>query len=44
VQGTPAKTGSLDPEGARVASGPDAYITWMTNIADNLIRCLSGRT
>jgi zinc transport system substrate-binding protein len=44
VQGTPAKTGSLDPEGARVASGPDAYITLMTNIADNLIRCLSGRT
>lgn len=43
VQGTQARTASLDPEGARVTPGPDAYFTLMTNIADNLARCLSGR-
>jgi zinc transport system substrate-binding protein len=43
VQGTRARTASLDPEGARVDPGPDAYFTLMTSIADSLMRCLSVR-
>lgn len=42
VQGTQAKTSSLDPEGGRVAPGPDAYFQVMTRIADSLTGCLSG--
>ena len=43
VQGTQARTASLDPEGARVDPGPDAYFALMSNMAGDLTRCLSGR-
>ena len=42
VQGTQARTASLDPEGARVDPGPDAYFALMSNMAGDLTRCLSG--
>jgi zinc transport system substrate-binding protein len=43
VQGTQAKTGSLDPEGASAKPGPDAYFDLMRKLADSLRRCLQGR-
>jgi zinc transport system substrate-binding protein len=38
-----ARLGQLDPEGALVEPGPDAYFTTMTALADSLADCLSRR-
>jgi len=36
IEGTEAKTGILDPLGADLAAGPEAYFQLMTRLADNL--------
>ncbi|WP_448205238.1 zinc ABC transporter substrate-binding protein [Azospirillum sp. sgz302134] len=41
VDGTKAKKGVLDPEGADLPDGPDLYPTLMRNIAASLKGCLS---
>ncbi len=41
VEGTPAGTGVLDPLGADLMPGPDAYFQVMENLADALVACLS---
>lgn len=40
VDGTGARIGSLDPLGADVPPGGDAYFTMMRDLADSLTRCL----
>lgn len=42
VQGTKAKKGVLDPEGAGLAAGPDLYPTLLRNIAASLKGCLAS--
>lgn len=41
TEGTPAKSGVLDPLGAKLEPGPDAYVQILRGIADNLGTCLS---
>ncbi len=41
IEGTDAHTGILDPLGADLAAGPDAYFDLMDNMAKNLYRCLA---
>ncbi|MGH6620132.1 MAG: zinc ABC transporter substrate-binding protein ZnuA [Alphaproteobacteria bacterium] len=43
VQGTQAKTAALDPEGATVDPGPEAYFDIMRKLARSLTGCLTGR-
>lgn len=43
IRGTSAELAVLDPLGAGVPPGPEAYFTIMREIADNLVGCLSGR-
>lgn len=42
LEGTQAKAGTLDPIGAEIPSGPDAYFTLLENLADSLRGCLGG--
>jgi len=42
VQGTGARTATLDPLGARLEAGPDAYFQLMRNLARDLTGCLLG--
>jgi zinc transport system substrate-binding protein len=42
VEGTSARMGALDPIGADLAEGPDAYAQMMRNLAANLIGCLGA--
>ena len=42
VEGTTAKTGTLDPEGGLLSPGPDLYAKLMYGLADNLKTCLGG--
>ena len=41
VEGTGARSAVLDPLGADMAPGADAYFTLMHTLADSLVRCLS---
>lgn len=41
VAGTSVRVGVLDPEGANMAPGADAYFTLMDRIADSLATCLA---
>ncbi len=41
IQGTAAKTGVLDPLGASLAQGPDAYFDLMRGLARSLRACLA---
>jgi zinc transport system substrate-binding protein len=41
VEGSGARTGVLDPEGATLKDGPALYFTLMRNLADELLRCLA---
>ena len=41
TEGTRARAGTLDPEGARVEPGPDAYATLLRNLAGGLRTCLT---
>ncbi len=43
IKGTDARTGVLDPLGAKVPAGEDAYFTLMRNMAKSLRTCLSGK-
>lgn len=40
VEGTNARKGTLDPEGATIPAGPDLYFTLMRALAANLKACL----
>jgi zinc transport system substrate-binding protein len=41
IEGTSARAGTLDPEGALVTPGPDAYATLLRNLAGGLKACLA---
>ena len=42
TEGTDARSGTLDPEGATLAAGPELYFELMRSIATSLNECLSG--
>ncbi|WP_026613781.1 zinc ABC transporter substrate-binding protein ZnuA [Ensifer aridi] len=42
IEGTPAKSGTLDPEAASLEPGPDLYFQLMENIGTSLKECLSS--
>ncbi|WP_421696142.1 zinc ABC transporter substrate-binding protein [Aestuariivirga sp.] len=42
IEGTGAREGVLDPVGANLTPGPDAYSQLLSNLAGNLKACLSG--
>ena len=42
IAGTGARTGTLDPIGAGIEPGPDAYARLLTGLADSFVRCLAG--
>jgi zinc transport system substrate-binding protein len=44
TEGTSARAGTLDPEGARVEPGPAAYDTLLRNLAAGLRSCLSPQS
>jgi zinc transport system substrate-binding protein len=41
IEGTSARSGTLDPEGGRLEPGPDLYFTLMRRLAGDLRGCLS---
>jgi zinc transport system substrate-binding protein len=41
VEGTRARTGTIDPEGARIPAGPDLYFALLRNLARDLKACLA---
>ena len=41
VEGTPARIGTIDPEGARIEAGPDLYFTLLRTLANDLKACLA---
>ena len=41
IEGTPAKSGTLDPEAATLTAGPDLYFDMMRGIATSMKTCLS---
>ncbi len=43
IEGTGARLGTLDPLGAGLAPGKDAYFTLMEKLAENLAACLAPR-
>ncbi|MDB5552453.1 MAG: znuA [Rhizobium sp.] len=43
LEGTQSKTGTLDPEAATLAEGPDLYFNLMRGLAGSLKDCLSGK-
>jgi len=42
LEGTPAKSGTLDPEAATLDAGPDLYFQMMEAIGASLKSCLSS--
>ena len=42
LEGTPAKSGTLDPEAATLTEGPNLYFDLMRGIATSLTDCLKG--
>ncbi|PDT42909.1 MULTISPECIES: zinc ABC transporter substrate-binding protein [Sinorhizobium] len=42
LEGTPAKSGTLDPEAATLEAGPDLYFQLMENVGTSLKDCLSS--
>jgi zinc transport system substrate-binding protein len=42
IEGTKARSGTLDPEGTQLTPGPELYATLMRNLAQNLKSCLAG--
>jgi zinc transport system substrate-binding protein len=42
IEGTPAKKGVLDPEGADIPEGVDMYASLLRNLATNLTGCLGS--
>ncbi|MFO0998263.1 MAG: zinc ABC transporter substrate-binding protein [Alphaproteobacteria bacterium] len=43
VEGTEARTGQLDPIGATLAPGPEAYFELLRNLAGSFLACLGPR-
>jgi zinc transport system substrate-binding protein len=43
LEGTTTRTGTLDPLGAGLPAGPDAYFTLMRSIGTSLVECLGSR-
>ncbi len=43
LEGTGARTASLDPLGVNVEAGPDAYRRMLTGLTETLADCLAGR-
>ena len=43
VEGTPAKTGILDPLGASIENGPELYFILIHDMANSLNKCLSNK-
>ena len=41
VEGTRARTGTIDPEGGKIEPGPDLYFTLLRNLAQDLKSCLA---
>ncbi|KQT85143.1 zinc ABC transporter substrate-binding protein [Aurantimonas sp. Leaf443] len=41
LEGSKARSGTLDPEGATMTAGPGLYDTLLNSIADSLVDCLS---
>jgi zinc transport system substrate-binding protein len=41
VEGTPARIGTVDPEGSRIEPGPDLYFVLLRNLARDLTACLA---
>jgi zinc transport system substrate-binding protein len=41
IEGTPARMGRIDPEGAGIDPGPDLYVTLLTSLARDLKGCLA---
>lgn len=41
VEGTRARTGTIDPEGSKIEPGPDLYFTLVRNLARDLKACLA---
>ena len=41
VEGTPARVGTIDPEGSRIDPGPDHYFVLLRNLAKDLKACLA---
>lgn len=44
IEGSGARAGELDPEGASIANGPELYATLMRNLARGLGECLTPRS
>jgi zinc transport system substrate-binding protein len=42
VEGTPARIGTIDPEGSRIEPGPDLYFTLLRSLAKDLKACLAS--
>ncbi|MCY1249587.1 High-affinity zinc uptake system protein ZnuA [compost metagenome] len=42
IEGTPAKSGTLDPEAGTLDAGPDLYFQLMENIGTSLKTCLAS--
>jgi zinc transport system substrate-binding protein len=42
VEGTRARTGTIDPEGSKIEAGPDLYFTLLRNLAKDLQACLAS--
>ena len=41
VEGTPARVGTIDPEGSRIEPGPEHYFALLRNLARDLKACLA---
>jgi zinc transport system substrate-binding protein len=41
IEGTRARTGTIDPEGIKIEAGPDLYFTLLRNLAQDLRNCLT---
>ena len=41
VEGTRARTGTIDPEGSKIEAGPDLYFTLLRTLANDLKACLA---
>ena len=41
VEGTPARVGTIDPEGSRIEPGPDLYFVLLRSLAKDLKACLA---
>jgi zinc transport system substrate-binding protein len=41
VEGTRARTGTIDPEGSKIEAGPDLYFTLLRTLANDLKTCLA---